>query len=168
MDGLQAHFEARKLEEATTDTLLRSTIEFAHGAIKGATLLNGGAAVALLAFLGATTSRGLTVYQWAATSLGLFAIGTALAVLCGAFSYLAQYFFTQGAGSRTAGRYLADFPNAPDADRQSWQKDVERGDKGDTVGTRFQIVAIFVFFASIALFFAGVYSSYRGFSALAT
>jgi hypothetical protein len=66
----------------------RSVMQMATMAVKNAVLINGGAAIALLAFLGSTTFDVCISYLvW---SLRLFCLGVALAAFASAFGYFAQ------------------------------------------------------------------------------
>ncbi len=66
----------------------RSVMEMAIMAVKNAILINGGAAIALLTFLG-NTKRTLCM-SWLLLSLQLFCFGVALAAFATAFGYFAQ------------------------------------------------------------------------------
>ncbi len=67
-------------------------IQYAHAAIRGAFLLNGGSCVALLAFLG--TSEVVEICQCGdctfSSALQWFALGAMLAIITSAISYLSQ------------------------------------------------------------------------------
>ena len=77
--------------------MLDALIGFANGAIKSLVLLNGGAAVAVLAFLGhitASENPGTQVQSFQLVpALVAFAVGAALGALTAATAYLSQMFF---------------------------------------------------------------------------
>lgn len=67
-------------------------IQLALSAIRSAVLVNGGALVALLAFLGNVWTKGWQVAEFA-RSFGWFATGLLAAIVTGACSYAAQFFY---------------------------------------------------------------------------
>lgn len=80
----------------TGNIYLRAAIDFALEAIRTAALVNGGAVIACLAFLGTlqeklAASSPLLDAVWFATAL--FTIGVVLAGLASGFAYFAQYFY---------------------------------------------------------------------------
>lgn len=72
---------------------VKGTLDYAASAIRGALLLNGAGAIALMTFIGSHLS---TEWQAATLSLSLatFAIGAAFAVLSAGASYFSQAFFS--------------------------------------------------------------------------
>ncbi len=73
--------------------MLRATFEFGQLAIKQLVLINGGGAIAILGYLGATASNGaLSPFQRAIVShaLFLFAAGVGLGALTALLAYLGQ------------------------------------------------------------------------------
>ncbi len=76
----------------------KATIQFAVEAIRAVILVNGGAAVAILAFLGNAASKSSSIQLDVvpiSAALGHFAFGLAGGVACAAFSYLAQLCYLQ-------------------------------------------------------------------------
>ncbi|WP_136477131.1 hypothetical protein [Pseudomonas sp. DG56-2] len=90
--------------------MLRATIETSHLAIKSALLINGGAAVAFLAFLGAAWSRftGASIRALLASSLEHFVWGVMLTGLGAAVAYVCQAAFGDefGPHSQKIGEWL--------------------------------------------------------------
>jgi hypothetical protein len=87
MDGKHGRFH---------DTSFNAVISYSLAAIRGTVLLNGGGAVALLAFM-AEFSKAQCVDL--SGPLRLFVFGAVLAVLSAGTSYIGQTFFTFNAGS---------------------------------------------------------------------
>lgn len=90
----QAHKSAARLE------MFKATVAFEHAAIRPLFLLNGGAALATLTFLGSIWQPGGTeaVIQRAGTPLGGFSAGLILAALTAFLGYLSQQRFYQSGG----------------------------------------------------------------------
>jgi hypothetical protein len=73
----------------------RSTIQFAIEAIRALLVVNGGAVVAILTFAGNARTGGAVIdFPLLLSSLRLFGVGLALAVLCAGLAYVAQALFT--------------------------------------------------------------------------
>lgn len=88
--------EERKLAADEEKMLFEAVISFSHLAIKTLTLLNGGAAVALLAFSGHLASKksvNFSIFEKLSHSILLFGCGAGLAFVTAAFTYLAQHQF---------------------------------------------------------------------------
>lgn len=85
-----AHYNAT---QATSIEMLKSVITFGQTALKNALLINGGAAVALLAFIGNIWGEGIAQNAVAPITNGviLFAFGVLAAALGAGTSYVAQY-----------------------------------------------------------------------------
>jgi hypothetical protein len=81
--------EARKTR---FDVVIRS----ADAALKNAFLINGGGAVALLAFFGQAGRQPGTSSPWLALALFVLIIGAALAAVATGLSFLAQYGYLVG------------------------------------------------------------------------
>jgi len=80
------------------DALIRAGADYALAAIRGLILINGAAAIALLAFLGdAATNSGLPPDKLRifGDAMILFGWGAFLGALTAGFSYLAQILFTE-------------------------------------------------------------------------
>jgi hypothetical protein len=82
----------------------RTTMTFAQGAIKSGMLVNGAAAVALLAYLGNIKAQGAATSPFVA-ALGFFSAGVVAAALTFACSYLSQLFYTPGDTDTIAKRW---------------------------------------------------------------
>lgn len=82
---------------ATRGKMFDATIRFAEITIRSLLLLNGGAAVALLAFAGNAKQSGLPDEQLSAyaSAVQMFGWGALLSVGVAALAYLAQLFFTE-------------------------------------------------------------------------
>jgi hypothetical protein len=121
--------------------MFKSVLEAGQTAIKSLMLLNGGSAVAMLAFVGnalANVNATLrpTLLASAGIALLFFAIGAGLSGFCSAFRYLSQECYSN-ASSR------------PDEPR--WMK----------WGIRLQYAAILMAAGSLTLFLAGAITAYR-------
>lgn len=92
----QINIEEMKLNEAIRLESFRSTINVGINAAKSCMLINGGASVALLAFIGNIWSKGSIEIAALLVSKGLliFCSGVFLAALCSGFTYLAQSAYT--------------------------------------------------------------------------
>lgn len=92
----QINIETMKLNEAIRLESFRSTISSGMNAAKSCMLINGGASVALLAFIGNIWNKASLDIAAMLVSKGLlfFCSGVALAALCTGFTYLAQSAFT--------------------------------------------------------------------------
>ena len=89
--NLAASVSARDLAHQTTLELLRATIATGQSALKSALLVNGGAAVALLAFIGGVWAHiGSGPLPQLALVLAYFALGVLVAALGSGFTYLSQ------------------------------------------------------------------------------
>jgi len=89
-DAMRAHDRSHGVSEALNE----ATIKAGEVAIKTVMLINGGAAVSVLAFIGGLVGQGrVTVKQMTDVSGSLlwFAAGVALAALALAFSYLTNF-----------------------------------------------------------------------------
>ncbi|MCY4002505.1 MAG: hypothetical protein OXF33_02175 [Rhodospirillales bacterium] len=81
--------------DATLSEVRRYVEEYAQSALKGAILINGGAAAALLAFFGVVWSDSAqpdTVIKLA-QALSAFAFGVLAAAMSAMFGYVTQYFY---------------------------------------------------------------------------
>jgi hypothetical protein len=70
----------------------RQVIGLGQSALRGLALINAGAVVALLAFLGNVWTKGVTIEPFLA-AMWAFALGVGLAALASAFSYLTQLLY---------------------------------------------------------------------------
>lgn len=150
--------QARSLEEfkaTTTFTaqggieMMRAVLETGATAIRGATLINAGAAAAVLAFIGAAvrSSDLARVASWS-SSLGQawlwFMVGLGAAAGAACFRYLSQFSFTLG------------FPAAVKREPSKWR----------WAGYVFQAVAMLLVATSFTLYFAGSIGVAQVFGAL--
>jgi len=117
--------------------MLRSTIAISHIALKSSILINGGAAVAMLAFMGGAWSRLPSQSAKAAIALALsmFVYAVLVAGVSTGCAYIAQ----AGLGGE-------------------WGKHSEK------IGEIFRWITIILFFGSMALFYLGSRSAAGGFS----
>lgn len=94
-----AHYSA---QQALNVEMLRSVITYGQEALKAAILINGGAAVAVLAFIGNIWTKGIAAAAVGSIteSLVLFAFGVLAATVGTAGSYFCQYFYTEDAQRR--------------------------------------------------------------------
>lgn len=129
----QSDIEEYKEGKAEWRELFKATVGHAQSAIKLQAFINGGAAVALLAFIGKVWTPEFNttpIASYIPLALVLFCCGVGAAALTQSLSYLSQYYFTyEGEKAAVVIRFFA------------------------------QITAIL----SLSLFFAGTYVAYLGF-----
>jgi hypothetical protein len=117
-DALRVHDRSRKFTETTNEAVVKQ----GEMAIRAAMLINGGAAVAVLAFIGALVRQdGLTIKQAASVSGGLlwFAGGVAAAVWALALSYFTNYCY---AGAESTKVFTLEHPYIIDgANTRRWR-----------------------------------------------
>lgn len=162
------HYEEKRIEWAKQELSWRATIDFAHSAIKGALLLNGAAAIALMAFLGSAAAKEREVYGWAACSLLLFAIGTFFAVISGGVAYFAQKRYTEAADLAPSGRMAQMFANDAKPLVEQWEKNAADAGSKYQVGDQIAVGGVVAYGFSILAFLAGSIVAYCGFTALGT
>ncbi len=125
-----AHYEAQQQHSLE---MLRAVITYGQAAIKSAILINGGAAVALLAFIGNIWAK-TTTTQFAIDSLTKAIVFFALGVVTGAIgtgtTYITQYLYSE---NRQKPAYA------------------------------FHIVTVLIVLSTYALFCFGVYGAYNAF-----
>ena len=90
--------ELQNLNESQLE-MFRSVITAGQAAIKSSLLLNGGAAVALLAFMGHLTQQTPERVADFATCLLLFTFGALAIVIVSGFTYLSQWFYTSNSSN---------------------------------------------------------------------
>lgn len=96
-DAQRAHDQASEF----TSIINRAAIENANQALRAAVLINGGAAVSVLAFVGGLAAKGMVAaeaLQQVSSALVWFAIGVSAATLAMGFSYLTNYCIAANAG----------------------------------------------------------------------
>lgn len=93
---LQLWIEQTKGNLASNLEMFRSVIQAGQSAIKSSFLLNGGAAVAILAFIGKLTTSQPDKIPSFATSLTLFVVGVLIVTVTSGLTYLSQWFYAGG------------------------------------------------------------------------
>ncbi len=88
---LQANVEDRKASQSSSLEMFRSVITAGQNAIKTSLLMNGGATIALLAFLGKLTTDNPAKLSLFASSLMIFTLGVFVTGLVSGFTYLSQW-----------------------------------------------------------------------------
>jgi len=93
-EGQMAHYNAQVQSGLEG---FRSTVAFAQAALKSSILINGGAAVAILAFIGHIWNKGLSspIQNQISGSLILFFLGVLVSAMATATSYLTQVFYSE-------------------------------------------------------------------------
>lgn len=83
------------MSEDADGHMFRSVIEYGRDALKAAILTNGGAAVALLAFIGTIWEKGISpdTAKYLTWALGSFSSGVLVTVVAIGFAYLTQLFY---------------------------------------------------------------------------
>ena len=90
---LQVWIEQNKAIHESNLEMFRSVIQSGQNAIRSAFLLNGGAAVAILAFIGKLTETQAEKIPAFASSLTIFVIGVLVITITSGFTYLSQWFY---------------------------------------------------------------------------
>ena len=90
-----AQYEAQQLHAVE---MFRSVIAYGQAALKSAMLINGGAAAALLAFIGNIWAKGVApdAVSSLTSSIAFFAFGVLVAAVGTAGSYFTQYCYSEG------------------------------------------------------------------------
>jgi hypothetical protein len=128
----------------------QAAIESSNIALKTLIVINGGAAIAVLAFLGGVASKEKIDFATVAPvayTIRYFAFGVALTMAAMAFSYLTHYFMTGIEGSRLKSYnhpFIVDGPGTP---------------RLRLFNRIFHIAAIVAAFSSLALFLVGMYAA---------
>jgi len=115
-DALRAHDSSRRYSEATNEAVVKA----GEVAIRTVMLINGGAAVAVLAFIGAVVrEHGVTVKQVAGVSSSLlwFGGGVAAAAWALALSYFTNFCYVR---SETSKIFTLDHPYIIDGANTRW------------------------------------------------
>lgn len=95
-ERLRAAYAAHDRYYSRQASLLTSVIEFSHSALRSAAVLNGGAAIAILAFIGALVTSDRvqsTDFRALVDSLTWFGVGVFSSTLATGSAYLAQFFY---------------------------------------------------------------------------
>ena len=98
---LQILVEQTKATHFANLEMFKSVIEAGHNAIKASFLLNGGSAVALLAFISKLTELHKDKVPEFAGSLKIFVIGVFLVTVVSGVTYLSQWFYAGYNGWKT-------------------------------------------------------------------
>ncbi len=123
--------------------MFRTVVEYGRDALKAAMLINGGAAVAVLAFIGNiwTIEGSDDAVRSLACAVAMFGFGVLFAAVSSAFTYITQYFYNM---------------------------DTVFGPENPTLGLKYRKIAIsfhcivlFLVFSSFGLFCAGVVLSFQ-------
>lgn len=94
----QSKLEGYKAQNQMNIEMFRSVIQYGQASLKSAILINGGAAVALLAFIGKIWSdeKSKIVINELSYSLTLFVFGTLAVAVATGITYIAQSLFNEG------------------------------------------------------------------------
>lgn len=131
---LQLEVEKHKSENASSLEMFKSVITAGQSAMKSSFLLNGGAAVALLAFISHLTEKQPNKVAVFADSLIPFVLGVFAIAVTSGLTYLSQWFYAE--------------------DDSSWRV---------STGFWLNIAAILLGLSSYAFFLWGMCSAYSGF-----
>lgn len=134
---LQLLTKGLQLQKATTD--------FEHAALKPPILLNGGAMLATLTYLGARSIPAGSSPCWVVATIGAFSIGLACGALAIYFGYRAQHAFY---GMNIA-RVTNELKGRPRQSGEQHEKDMQKGQAAEVCATFFAA-------AGLALFVVGV------------
>jgi hypothetical protein len=137
----QLHIERLKLVANNNLESFRSVIATGANASKSCMLVNGGAAVALLAFVGNIWNKNSNAGTVAELAYGIlfFCSGVGLAALCTGITYIAQYCYSS-----------VDIDNDSDS-KCKWE----------ITGNIFNTLAVLAGFSSLILFGYGCYSAFE-------
>lgn len=92
---LQLMVEREKGNHASSLEEFRSVIQSGQNALKTALLMNGGASIALLAFIGKLTERQQSQIPNFAEALAIFVLGVFSIVVASGSTYLSQWFYAE-------------------------------------------------------------------------
>lgn len=137
----QLHIERYKQVSAVNLESFRSVVAAGANASKSCMLINGGAAVALLAFVGNIWNKSPSAGTVTEIAYGIlfFCIGVGFAALCTGITYIAQYCYSS-----------IDFDD--DSDKKC---------KWEITGNIFNILAVLAGLASLIFFCFGCYSAFE-------
>lgn len=93
----QSNLEWYKAQHQSQLEMFKSTMESAHSALKASLIVNGGAAISLLAFVGNIWSKTQTasVAHALAATIACFSSGVMLGGLASFVTYFTQFFYSQ-------------------------------------------------------------------------
>lgn len=131
-----ANIEIMKMDHAANLEVFRSVITVGANAAKAFMIINGGAAIALLAFLGNIWNKESTPTAAASISdsLLLFCVGVLCSGICSGFTYLAQFCYASS--------------------------DLKTHSGWDKAGLFSNVIAVLSGVASLTLFAIGAYVTY--------
>lgn len=133
---LQAEVEKEKYNHSADLEMFKSVIQTGQNALRAIVLLNGGAAVALLAFIGKLADVSRLNIPLFAVPLTIFVVGAFLSTISSGLTYLTQLLYS------------------------------EMGKWRNRTGVFLQIVSIILGLASLCSFGYGTYRAYGAFIAL--
>ena len=133
--------------------LTKATIMIGQNALKMALIINGGAGVAMLAFLGGIASKGVNINCDLTASLFCFSIGVLLSAASNGAAYLSQSFYS--ASFNKSMKKILDDMNNGKATSQSTDE-CEAGKKDKKWGDCLCIAAILFAIACYVLFAVGI------------
>lgn len=115
--------------------LFKATLNAGTNSLKMTFLMNGGASLALLAFIGNLADKNSKIIADLGCSLLWFAIGTLLVVVASGFVYIVQVLYQNNQSIKSVNR-----------------------------GKKLNIVVVIIIFISYLSFFMGIYSTYKTFA----
>lgn len=146
-----------RLEECQR-LMLKSVIDIGQNALKFAILINGGAGVAMLAFIGNIASKGLAVNCFLTWSLTSFAAGVLGAAVSNGAAYFSQSYY-----SRSYEKQKNKLVEAINAGRNDGQGTSDFAiDSDEKNGNRWRNAAIGSAVLGYALFLVGIIMAYLG------
>jgi hypothetical protein len=155
------NIEAAKRDHDGLDRFIEQmqplVVKDAQVTIQSVILMNGGAAVSVLAFVGALAGKGeahMERFQGVFDSLALFAAGVATGVICASLSYLTNYCVAMSAARQEK---IWEFP---------WSRQTAASRNWAAGATTFRSLAFIVWFGAWAAFVGGVWSIYSSISHL--
>jgi hypothetical protein len=145
-DAQRAHDKSNDFHTYTN----KSAMDAANLALRTLVLINGGAAVAILAFLGAIASKDKIDFEQVshvANTLRFYAVGVAFAVAAMALAYLTQYF-------------MVSVEHAKD---RVWEhpfvKDTDKSRQMARLNRIFHVLSFLFALASLSLFIVGMWTT---------
>jgi hypothetical protein len=126
-----------------------AAIKNGESAFRACLLINGGAAVSVLAFIGSLASKdviGVSQLASVANSLILFALGVVAAVVGMALSYVVNYLTAEGAGSS---KRIWEYPWVVPGERTVWLARLKPG---------LHWLTLLVGVASVVFFVCGIFA----------
>ncbi|ALI05591.1 MULTISPECIES: hypothetical protein [Pseudomonas] len=106
---LQILVEAHKSNHASDLEMFRSVMQSGQNAIKTSFLMNGGASVAILAFIGKLTESNKPNIPIFAETLTLFVIGVFLISVTAGLTYLSQWFYAEDSSRKQLAGSMFNF-----------------------------------------------------------